>query len=87
MNNTQEYVSGCLCWLTNKINLNFDKGDQVLADEFISKCKCSRHPDILPKDCWTNNLSKKELLDLRSKIFSGYFGDRAFYIDKQEKYK
>lgn len=85
MNNTQEYVSGCLCWLIGKIDLNFDQDEKLLADEFIAKCKCSRHPNILPKDCWTKDLSKKEQLDLRSKIYSGYFGDRVFYLDKKEK--
>ena len=87
MSDVKKYVTGCLCWLTNKIDLNFDQDDKLLADEFVSKCRCSRHPNILPKDCWSNSLSKKEMLDLRSKIYSGYFGHRAFYIDKQEKYK
>lgn len=85
MSSTQEYISGCLCWLTNKIDLNFEQDDQALSDEFISKCKCSRHPDISSKDCWTNYLSKKDQLDLRSKIFSGCFGKRAFYLNGQEK--
>jgi len=80
-NQTEEYVRGCLCWLTNKIDLNFNQSEQDLADEFISKCTCSRHPDILPKDCWTQSLSKKDQLDFRSKIFSGYFGNRAFRVD------
>lgn len=87
MNYTEEYVTGCLCWLTNKIDLNFEQSEQELADEFVDKCKCSRHPNIKPEDCWTKSLSKKELMDLRSKIFSGYFGDRVFYKDKEGNVK
>lgn len=83
MNYTEEYVTGCLCWLTNKIDLNFEQSEQELAAEFVAKCKCSRHPTIKPEECWTKSLSKKEQMDLRSKIFSGYFGDRVFYKDKK----
>ena len=79
MNNTQRYVSGCLCWLTNKIDLNFESSEQDLENEFLSKCTCSRHHDILAKDCWDYGLSKKDRLDLKSKISNGYFGNRAFW--------
>lgn len=86
MSDVKQYVTGCLCWLTNKIDVNFNQDDELLTAEFLSKCKCSRHPDILSKDCWSKSLSKKEILDLRSKIYSGYFGDRVFYLnDKTEK--
>lgn len=79
MNDIQKYVSGCLCWLTYKIDLNFESSEQDLANEFLSKCTCSRHPDNLSKDCWDSSLSKKDRLDLKSKIYSGYFGSRAFW--------
>lgn len=81
MNDTQKYVSGCLCWLTYKIDLNFESSEQDLGKEFLLKCTCSRHPDISPKDGWDSSLSTKERLDLRSKIYSGHFGSRAFWKD------
>ena len=74
MNNTQAYVNGCLCWLTNRIDLNFESSEQDLENEFLSKCTCSRNPNIQRKDCWDYRLSKKDRLDLKSKINSGYFG-------------
>ena len=85
MNNTQQYVSGCLCWLTCKIDLNFESSEQDLENDFLSKCTCSRHPDIQRKDCWDSCLSKKDRLDLKSKIYSGYFGSRAFWKDVDDE--